>query len=184
MSKIDFLKTSLQNMKTVGAIARSSRFLCKKMISFTDFSTAKIIVEIGAGDGVITKHILESMQEDATLIAFEVLPDMVEKLKEINDPRLKVVADSAELIEKYLISFGFEKADSIVSAIPFVMMPDELALAIIQACADNLKTGGKFSQVHYSLIAKKLYEQVFGNVDVNFVPLNVPPAWVLVSEKQ
>jgi len=30
---------------------------------------------------------------------------------------------------------------------------------------------------------KQLYSTVFGNVDVNFVPLNVPPAFVLVSEK-
>jgi phospholipid N-methyltransferase len=47
-----------------------------------------------------------------------------------------------------------------------------------------LKKGGYYVQLHYSLLAKKLYEKTFGNVDINFVLLNIPPAFVLASEKR
>jgi hypothetical protein len=33
------------------------------------------------------------------------------------------------------------------------------------------------------LLTKKFYQTIFGNVDISFVPLNIPPAFVLVSEK-
>ncbi len=184
MTKIDFLKTGIKNLKTVGAVTRSSKFLCKKSISFIDFKEAKVIVELGAGDGVVTKHILAKMRPDAKLLAFEIMPDMAKLLRKIKDDRLVVIEDSAALLAEYLAKHNTEKVKYISSAIPFVMLPDEEALKIIQACHDNMETGGVFMQIHYSLMAKKLYQQVFGNVDVNFVPLNVPPAWVLVSKKQ
>lgn len=184
MTKIDFLKTGIKNLKTVGAVTRSSKYLCKKSISFIDFSEAKVIVELGAGDGVVTKHILKKMRPDAKLLAFEIMPDLVNLLRKIDDDRLYIIEDSAEFLDKYLAEMKTSSADYILSAIPFVMLPEEEAMAIIQACYDNLKQGGAFIQIHYSLMAKKLYQKVFGNVDVNFVPLNVPPAWVLVSKKQ
>lgn len=183
MTKIDFLKAGMKNLKTVGAVTRSSKFLCKKSVSFIDFSRAKVIVELGAGDGVITRHILKHMRNDAKLLAFEIMPNMANLLREVNDERLVVIEDSALHLDQHLAKHHAEKVDYVSSAIPFVMLPQEEAKAIIQTCYDNLEPGGKFIQIHYSLIAKKLYQQVFGNVDANFVPLNVPPAWVLVSEK-
>ena len=86
-------------------------------------------------------------------------------------------------IGEYLQGLGKEKADYIVSAIPFVALPKQLGQNIISECHNFLREGGLYIQVHYSLLAKDLYETAFGNVDVNFVPLNVPPAFVLVSEK-
>lgn len=184
MTKIDFLKTGIKNMKTVGAVTRSSKFLCRKSISFIDFAEAKVIVELGGGDGVVTKHLLNKMRPDAKLLVFEIMPNLAKLLREIKDDRLVVIEDSAIHLAKYLAEHNTKKVKYISSAIPFVMFPEEEALAIIQVCHDNMEVGGVYMQIHYSLIAKKLYKKVFGNVDTNFVPINVPPAWVLVSKKQ
>lgn len=183
MDRIDFFKESIKNIKTVGTITRSSKFLCKGMIKPVDFSKAKVIVEIGAGDGVVTKHILANMRKDAILLSFEVNEKFCKIIQDIDDKRLHVVEDSAENIQKHLKDKGFEQADYIISAVPFVAFPKELALKIVNNCSDALKTNGLFIQIHYSLVTKKLYEGVFGNVNVNFVPLNIPPAFVLVSQK-
>jgi phospholipid N-methyltransferase len=75
-----------------------------------------------------------------------------------------------------------ETIDAVISAIPFVIIPEPAATSIVQSCKDNLIEGGNYVQVHYSLMAKKLYEKVFGEVDVNWVPLNIPPAFVLVCQ--
>ena len=184
MTNISFFKESLKNLRTVGTFTRSSQYLCKQMVKHVDFEHANVIVELGAGDGVITKHILKRMKKDSILLAFEVNGKFCEKLRNINDPRLIVVEDSAEKLGEYLNKQQADHIDFIVSAIPFVALPDELGLSIVQKCHHYLKKDGFFIQVHYSLIAKKLYENAFQNVDINFVPLNIPPAFVLVSEKK
>ena len=185
MDKIDFLKESIKNLKTVGTITRSSKFLCKKMIRPVNFSQADTIVELGAGDGVITKHIVKSMKKDAKLLTFEVNESFCNIMRdEIKDDRVHIIEDSAERLEHYLGKVGAKQIDYVISAIPFVVVPDEVALDIVSTCKKFLKPGGLYIQVHYSLLEKKLYQKVFGNVDINFVPLNLPPAFVLVSEKR
>ena len=184
MKKISFLKEGLKNIKTVGTLTRSSRFVCQNMVSHVDLVDAKVVVELGAGDGVITKHILDQMGPDTKLFAFEVLPQMCEHLRKIDDDRLIVVEDSAEHLGDYLQQHGFEQADGIISAIPFVALPTELGFRIVRECRRVLKNGGAYVQIHYSLLAKKIYDEVFGNVNVSFVPLNIPPAFILVSQKR
>jgi phospholipid N-methyltransferase len=178
LNHFEFFRESVRNLKTVGTITRSSDYLCKRMIKHVDFDNAKIIVELGAGDGVITKHILGSMNKNTELIVFEVNPSFCDELRKIKDKRLVVVEDSAENIEKYVDS----KVDFFVSAIPFVMLPKKLTYSILNICKNVLSSKGKFIQVHYSLVTKSIYKKIFGNVKVNFVPLNVPPAFVLVSQ--
>lgn len=182
MGTIEFFRESIRNLKTVGTFTRSSRFLCKGLIKHVDFGDAKVIVELGAGDGVITKHILKAMSQDCKLMVFEVNEKFSKILHNIQDDRLIVIQDSAEHLEKYMVENDFQFIDYVISAIPFVIVPKDIANNILNVCKRYLKQGGLFVQVHYSLMAKKLYENAFGNVDINFVPLNIPPAFVLVSE--
>jgi phospholipid N-methyltransferase len=184
MKRIDFLVEGLKDLKTVGTITRSSRYLCKNMIKHINFQEADLIVELGAGDGVITRFILEKMKPEAKLLVFEVNPKFCDILRNIGDDRLIVAEDSAEELESYLRDLQISKLDYVISALPFVALPKELGLDIVSKCHHFMKQGGRYVQVHYSLLTKKLYQGVFGNVDVNFVPLNVPPAFVLVSEKK
>lgn len=182
MGTIAFFKESVRNLKTVGTFTRSSKFLCKGLIKHVDFSNAKVIVELGAGDGVITKHILRSMRPDCKLMIFEVNKSFIAQLNDIKDDRLIVIQDSAEKLDHHLKANHLTTIDAIISAIPFVIIPEPTATNIVQSCKDHLVEGGNYVQVHYSLMAKKLYEKVFGEVDVNWVPLNIPPAFVLVCQ--
>ncbi len=184
MKHIEFLREGLKNLKTVGTITRSSKFLCKGMVKHVNFDDAELIVELGAGDGVITRHILEGMKSNTKLLTFEVNSRFCEVLRNIDDDRLIVAEDSAENLGKHLEAIGAKQIDYIVSAIPFVALPKELGYSIIRECHKHLKPGGLYIQVHYSLLAKNIYENIFGNVDINFVPINVPPAFVLVSQKR
>jgi len=182
MNNIDFLKESIKNLKTIGTLTPSSKFLCKGMVKHVDFDKAQLIVELGAGDGVITKHILENMRSDARLLVFEVNENFCNLLREIEDDRMILVEDSAENLAIHLKKAGASHIDYIVSAIPFVVLPDELSYSIVKECKKYLRKGGLFIQLHYSLLARKMYKAIFGNVDINIVPLNIPPAFVLVCE--
>lgn len=180
---MSFFTESIKNIKTVGTVSRSSKALCLEAVKQIDFSQAEFLVELGAGDGVITKYILERMRPDCKLMVFEVHKKFCVLLRAIDDPRLIVVEASAQKIDTYLKQHSFSRVDDIISAIPFVVVPEQETSDIMEACKAVLKTGGKFIQVHYSLILKKMYQKVFGNVAVNFVLLNLPPAWIIVSVK-
>lgn len=183
MNKLDFFREGLKNFKTMGTVARSSRFLSKRMIKNVDFSECKNIVELGAGDGVITRRILGQMEMHSRLLCFEVNPAMVEILSTINDPRLIIIQDSAENLLGYMKSYQIEEVDAIISALPFVILPEDLRNSILNTSKVALKDSGKFIQMHYSLKEKSLYTSRFAKVEISFVPLNIPPAFVLECEK-
>lgn len=183
MSTFSFLLEGLRNLRTTGTLTRSSIALCEAAIDRIDFSKTKTVVELGAGDGVITEHILKRLPPDGKVIAFEVSPELCDDMRAIGDPRLIVAEDSAENIRKWLDSIDADMADHIVSAIPFAALPPELGKAIVEAAKDNLRSGGCYNQVHYSLKTKAYYEEAFGKVDARRVWKNLPPAWVLYCRK-
>ena len=178
-----FLDQSLKNIMTVGTITRSSSFLCKEILKQIEFSSGQVVLELGAGDGVITHYILKKMPPDAILIAFEVNPVFCKELRKIEDKRLIVVDQDAVHLGEILKSLKIEKLDHVISAIPFVILPEPIATQIIQAAFDHMAPMAKFVQVHYSLLAKKMYEKIFGQVAVRFVPFNIPPAFLLTMQK-
>ncbi len=180
---MSFFNESVRNWKTVGSFTPSSKQLCREAISHIDFEETRFIVELGPGDGVITHHILNGMHSEAKLIVFEVNPKFCNQLREIDDKRLIIIEDSASKISEYLEQHDFARVDHIVSAIPFVVIPQKEAFMIIEGCRAALETGGKFIQVHYTPLIKRMYRKIFGNVDVNFVLMNFPPAFILVSIK-
>jgi len=178
MSYIAFIKESFTNLRTVGTVTRSSKYVCEKMVREANLGDSKIVVELGAGDGVITKHILKRLHPDARLFAFEFNSKFVVELNQIEDERLIVVDRDVVDIQSILLEYEVEKVDHIISAIPFVLIPEEKSLEIIKACKKVLKNGGRFVQLHYSLMIKKMYDNLFDRVSVGFVMRNVPPAWI------
>lgn len=184
MNRFKFLKEGLRNIKTVGTVTRSSRYLCDKMINHSKIHKARYIMELGAGDGVLTKRILDRMPDNCKLVVFEINEKFVDILNSIQDERLIVIGDSAENIEEHLSSHNIEKLDIVFSALPFTVFPKEVAKNIVNRAKDKLKLEGEYLQIHYSLLAKKMYEDIFKNVQVYFQPINIPPAFVLKSLKE
>ncbi len=183
MNRFKFFKEGIRNIKTVGTVTRSSRYLCDKVINHSKIHKAKAIVELGAGDGVLTRRILDRMPANCKLIAFEINDMFIDTLAAIEDDRLVIAADSAENIMHYLEQEGLESVDIVYSAIPFSVLPKALAKSIVSSSKSALTLGGEYLQIHYSLIEKKLYEKVFGNVEIFFQPINIPPAFILKSVK-
>jgi phospholipid N-methyltransferase len=185
MNHLDFFKESLKNLRTTGAVARSSKYLVREMMQPIDFGQAKIIVELGAGDGVLTFELLNRMSPDAILLCFEINTEFCKILRgAIDDPRFVLIEDSAENLEKHLNELGFQEADYIMSAIPFIALPNDLVHRIVFVCHKVLKNNGLYIQYHYSSFIKKMYRKFFDHVDVEFVPLNIPPAFVMICQKK
>jgi phospholipid N-methyltransferase len=185
-SHLHFLKESVRHLRRTGSIARSSQYLCKKVVEFIDPAHAKVVVELGPGDGVITHHLLERLPGDSRVFIIEVNDAFVAQLQVIfqHDRRVILIHDSAENMSAHLERHGVQQVDYFVSGIPFVMLPIQLAQQITSSCRSWLRTGGCFIQFHYSPLMVAFYRRVFGNIRLKVVPLNIPPALVVCCEKE
>jgi phospholipid N-methyltransferase len=181
LSKKDFFSEFLKRGKHVGAVTPSSKFLVKKMVDPIDFTGVTCIVEYGPGTGIITLELLNRMPADAILLAFEINKEFCETLiQEIKDPRIRVINDSAEKLEEYLAQNNISKVDYIVSSLPFAMIPNEVVKNILDVSKKVLSISGLFIQYQYSLNAYKKLKNIFKHVDLNFTPMNIPPAFIFI----
>ena len=115
---MSYLSEFLKN-KSVGAVSSSSKSLGKYLFGNLDYSNAKVIVELGGGQGVFTYEILKLINPACKLLVFETNEAFCKKLKyTIQDDRAVIINDSAEKIGDYLEKHNFEKADHIISSLP------------------------------------------------------------------
>lgn len=183
-NRIKFFKEALKNLNTLGTVTPSSRFLSKRMLRKIDFKNAKVLVELGPGNGAITKYILEKLAPDATLICFEINDNFYNQLVALKHPQLIVLKSSAEKIEEELLKLNLNKADYIVSSLPLTIIPDEISDLILEKSFEALVDNGTFIQYQYSLTYFKKLKKVFKEaISLEFELLNIPPAFIYHCKK-
>ena len=184
LNRYAFFKVAIRNLKTSGTIIPSSRFLVKKMLNKVDFSKADVIVELGPGNGVITKNILKKLHPKAILICFEINDSFYNELKKNDHPQLKVLNVSAEMITEELQTLGHPNSCHIISSLPLTNIPEEISKNILNNSYISLKDNGTFIQFQYSFTYFKKLKTVFNKaVTLDFELLNVPPAIIYRCKK-
>lgn len=174
-----FFKEYLSEKKVVGAVAPSSRFLCKKMLSRIDFSKDLVLVEYGPGTGVFTDEIIKRMSPNSVLYVFELNEVFYDALAtRIKDPRVQIIHDSAGKAEYYLNKDNYHHADVVLSSLPLAVIPNEVKEEVMNVSEKLLADQGLYVQFQYSLNAKKLLKSHFRNMKISFTPMNIPPAFV------
>ncbi len=184
MSRTRFLLNFVRSPRQVGSVTPSSRWLCRRLLSGADLSRCSCVVEFGPGTACLTRMILAGMPASARLVAFEVNQEFVRLLgRELPHPRLILVNDSAEHVERRLRDMGFGAADCIFSGLPFTTIPKPVRDRILAAAHSALRPGGKFIAYQYSLYLRKTLRGIFGDVRIGFEPRNIPPAFCFVCTK-
>jgi phosphatidylethanolamine/phosphatidyl-N-methylethanolamine N-methyltransferase len=173
-----FLREFLKRGNKVGSVAPSSRFLVRKMVAHLDLKHAKVVVELGPGEGCITREIVKRLGPDTHLFVFEMNTQFVEEFLLFDNPHVHVINDSAEHIRKYVEEAGFTQVDYIISSLPLTIFPVELKEKIISEAVSLLKAGGIYRQYQYSTSALKLLKSRFTKVKLDYTPFNIPPAFV------
>lgn len=182
--KITFFKEAVRTIKTSGTLIPSSRFLVKKILKKIDFSNANVIVELGAGNGIITKEILKRIPPNTILICFEINIKFFEELQKIKNNQLIVLNASAEHLSSELDKLNFSEADIVISSLPMAILPQELSIKIAQNSYNILKKNGRFVQYQYSTQFLKPLKTIFKKeVKLKFEPLNFPPAFIYICKK-
>ena len=174
--RIRFFRSFLAHPRQVGAVLPTSRWAVRDMLDMANFAEARYVAELGAGTGVYTGEILKRLRADADFLAFEIDPNLVATLRErFDDPRIRIINDSAENIENYL---NGAKVDIIVSAIPFTSLPEDAKESVFRAAARALDPEGVMVQIQYSTMLQRDLTRRFASVRRRLSPLNVPPAFL------
>ena len=168
----------IKNIRTTGTIAPSSKVLIKRLLAPIDFAKPSCIVELGPGNGCVTRALLERMRSDCKLICLELNNEFAENLRALNDPRLHVYNACASSIREILNQVGVKEVDYVVSSLPLALIDDVIVNNILRSIGSNLKEGGRFLQYQYSLANYSDMKPLFSNVKLGFAFRNMPPAFV------
>lgn len=183
--KVSFFKEAIKNYKTSGTLVPSSKFLANRMLNSVNFSEAKTIIELGPGNGAITKAILEKMTPKTTLICFEINDVFYQELQQLKHPNIIILNASAENLEKELKKLKIEHVDYVISSLPLTIIPNKISTEILKQSYRSLKQRGLFIQYQYSLTYYKKLKGVFGkNIILDFETFNFPPAFVYKCVKK
>lgn len=174
------LQAFLKDPKGISALLPTSSAVAERIVSKTERRPASVIVEYGPGSGVLTRRLLDRLRPDGRLVAIELNTDLARGLRaRIDDPRLVVVCDSAERVERILERQELELADYVFSGIPFFWLDPKTALDIVTSTHAALRNGGSFVtyQVFYQTrrFLRAHLERRFGEVRCEIDLRNLPP---------
>ena len=139
-----FLGEFLKHPMQLGSVIPSSGYLKRRIVSNAEVAQARVIVELGPGNGGTTQSILAHMQDDARLLSIELNAGLYELLTELSDPRLVVHNGDACEIESILQSYGLAMPDIVISGIPFSCMDRTVGASLIEKIHSILQPGGRF----------------------------------------
>ena len=180
--RVRFLRAFAANPRQVGAILPTSRYAVRDMLDLADVPGAGLVVELGAGTGVQTGEILARMGPGARLVALEIDPRLAAVLEErFDDPRLQVVCDSAEHLDKHLAG---ERADVLVCALPFTSLEPGLRRRILDSLPTALAPRGVALVIQYSPLIQSELRRLFPSVRRRISVLNVPPAFLFACSQE
>lgn len=170
--------------KHVASIAPTSKrnvnSICKKI----DFNKDIVVVEYGPGNGVFTECLLSMMNGDSRLIAVERNKRLAAGISGVNDRRLKVFNDSAQNIKAILKQEECGGVDYVVSGIPLAFLKHQERERLIIDTYDTLKPGGSFFVYQFTTISRELLKKHFDAVSTRFLPINIPPLFLLQAVKK
>lgn len=179
--KLHFLAKFIRSPRSVGSVTPSSRFLMQKMMKRIKWEQVRTIAELGAGTGVFTRAIHQLSHPDTQVIVFEHDSEMRASV-EAEFPMLHHRRDALELTS-VVQELGLPNLDCIISGLPLTLFPREVRDQLMDEVVNALKPGGIYIQFQYSLYLLPELRRRFSQVEVDFVPLNAPPAFVYACHK-
>lgn len=169
-----FLRSFFSGPGRVGAVLPTSRRTVRATLDMAPIAEARCVVELGAGTGPYTREILARLGPSGRLLAFEADPALARGLaRDLADPRLEVIAESAASLDAHLAG---QRPQVIVSALPFTSLPAAVRTEVLGVARRVLADDGAMLVLQYSPFMQRDLERTFGSVKRRFSVLNVPPA--------
>lgn len=181
--RYNFLAAWVRSPKDMGAILPSSRRLARAMVAQVDKSVPGVIIELGAGTGVMTNALLQAGLPKDRLLIIERDPHLHAILSS-HFQGLNILCEDAMNLEKVLARHNITEVCAIVSSLPFITIPKPIGHVIQAQMAKVIGKQGCIVQFTYGVqspIGQKQQKKLqLTSKRSKIVVANVPPAHIWI----
>lgn len=172
-----FFRRWLANPLQMGSVVPSSPALCDRIVRQTRRRDDEVIVELGAGTGVVSRALLNAGIPADRLIVVEIVPDMARHLRGVL-PGVTVIEGDARALPDLVPDHLHGRIGTVICGIPLVLLADTEQRRFIDAIA-AVAPGRGF--LHFSYCATSPLPARRHGLEAKreeWTPLNFPPASV------
>lgn len=141
-----FLKRSFTKMDQLATPFLTGRRLCRQLAQVVPQGTNGVVVELGAGPGVLAEPIRDRLGPDARYLAIEIDEELVAHLRR-HKPWLEAVQGDVADLEQILDDAGIDRVDAFVSTLPWAVFPQALRMKVMDVIARRLAPDGAMSMI-------------------------------------
>lgn len=168
----------------IGSVIPTSANVVKAVLDRLHWQNVQLFVEYGPGLGTFTHDILARLPANARLIAIDTNPRFIDHLhRKVSDPRFSAVHGSAADVCTIISDRGHDRADYVLSGLPFSTLPQAVAPAIMQATHAALRPGGAFLIYQYSRFVLPMLKEHFPEINEQMIWRNIPPCRIFSAHK-
>lgn len=171
-----FFRRWLRHPLRLGAVIPSSPALTRLVCRQIALKDDRIIVELGAGTGCLTRMLIEMGIPQDRLYVLELDPELCNYLKK-SMPTLNIIQGNACDLPDLLPPELVGKVSTVISGMPMTAMPKDVQRKIINASFETMDCDGEFLQYTYRPVSPLAADQ-FGlsKKRVGIAFKNLPPA--------
>jgi len=172
-----FFRRWVANPLQMGSIVPSSPALCKRIAAQTHADPNQIVVELGAGTGVVSRALIDSGLAPERLYVVEIVPDMADHLRAAL-PGARVIEGDARRLPQLIPSEFHGRIGTVVVGIPLVLLPVAEQRRFIDAI-EAVAPGAGFILYSYCITSPLPWKthNLIAKREA-WTPLNFPPASV------
>jgi len=172
-----FLRRWLANPLQMGSVIPSSPVLCRRIAAVVERKEDEVVLELGAGTGVVSRALLNAGIPPERLVVVEIVPDMAEHLRRVL-PGVNVIQGDAFELSRALPERMQGKVGTAICGIPLVMLPLEQQRRFVDA-VERVAPGKGFLLYTYCITSPLPYRKLGLTARREaWTPLNIPPASV------
>jgi len=170
-----FAREALQNPRAFGAACPSSRQLAQAVAKLVHLEEEGLIVELGAGTGIMLEALLERGIPPHQIIGIERSSQLATYLKQ-HFPRCRIIEGDALHLQS-ILGEDCQRINTLICSLPFRILPDWVVHGIVKQVDYVLPKEGIYLQFTYDLSGKAPYlPHHFKRVSSKIVWGNLPPA--------
>jgi ornithine lipid N-methyltransferase len=174
-----FLGKFLKHGTAIASLAPSSPWLSRTTVRNVDWSRARVVVELGAGTGPITRVIAERARPECRVVVLERDPDFSRLLRERFQglANFEIIEGDVRDLAGVLADRGIGAVDHVISGLPVPSFPKDLQRDLFRVVRGIMAPDATFNQItEMPWVYWRFYRRFFDDVRFAFQPLNFPPA--------
>ncbi len=166
-----------KNIFTTGAVTKTPKRVLKKIVGEIPSGNLKVVVELGAGKGEITRNIIANINSDCRYIAFEINQEFADSLKR-DFPAIEVITEDALNFDAHLS----QTADLLICSMPLSFFEKKVRRQLLEKIKANVADKGKVIILFHAFWIIPELKGAFPKYKLT-MSLHIPPYYIISYTK-